>query len=94
MQRQTHSESLSLANTNKFKSPWCLYYETEAVIFIAYQLGSSVVNWLISWSFAENRSEGVRIGQDLIKRGYIQSVDTIAVTLFRDVNRAFYRFVS
>ncbi|KAI6654144.1 hypothetical protein LOD99_2989 [Oopsacas minuta] len=56
--------------------------------------GTSVVDWLMSWSFAGNRSEGQRIGQDLIKRGYIQSVDVLILTLFGDHNQAFYRFVS
>eukprot|EP00800_Vazella_pourtalesii_P008451 TRINITY_DN2215_c0_g1_i1.p1 TRINITY_DN2215_c0_g1~~TRINITY_DN2215_c0_g1_i1.p1 ORF type:complete len:477 (+),score=94.61 TRINITY_DN2215_c0_g1_i1:120-1550(+) len=56
--------------------------------------GASMVDWLISWSFVDNRTEGQRIGQDLIKRGYIQSIDPLTITLFRDQIIAFYRFVT
>ena len=67
---------------------WCTYLRGYTV------LGASVVDWLISWSFVDNRSEGQRVGQDLIKRGYIQSIDPLTIALFRDQITAFYRFVS
>ena len=81
--------------------------QTSAVKLLLMCAGKDAVDWLISWSFAEDRSAALLLGSQMLKYGFFNLVrldekegqyrkvrDTLLTKEIVDSNDSTYDFVS